>query len=93
MLSVVIPTLDEADTLPRTLDGVAQAAQGDQRCEVSVADAGSRDDTLRLTRARGCRGFRASRAQRAAQMNEGAARAQGEVLVFLHADTLLPPGA
>ncbi len=92
MLSVVIPTLDEADTLPRTLAGVARATAG-QPCEVIVADAGSLDNTLDIARAYGCLGFRGSRARRAAQMNEGAVRARGEALLFLHADTLLPPGA
>ena len=93
MLSVVIPTLNEADALPRTLDGVARAAVGDAAFEVIVADAGSRDGTLDTARAWGCRAFRASRTQRAAQMNEGATRARGETLLFLHADTVLPPGA
>lgn len=93
MLSVVIPTLNEADSLPRTLDGVARTAAGGRNFEVIVADAGSRDETLGTARAWGCHGFRASRAQRAAQMNEGAARARGEVLLFLHADTLLPADA
>ena len=92
MLSVIIPTLDEADALPRTLDGVAGAAGG-QAFEVIVVDAGSHDGTRDIARARGCLVFLASRAQRATQMNEGAARACGEVLLFLHADTLLPPGA
>lgn len=93
MLSIVIPTLDEADTLPGTLDEVTRAAAGGPLFEVIVADADSRDGTLDLAKARGCIGFRATRAQRAAQMNEGAAHARGDVLLFLHADTLLPVGA
>ena len=92
MLSVVIPTLNEADALPRTLDALTRAA-GEQAVEVIVVDAGSRDATPDVARARGCLVVRSPRAQRAAQMNAGAARARGEVLLFLHADTLLPPGA
>ena len=93
MLSVVIPTLNEADALPRTLDALARAAVGGRSFEVLVVDAGSGDSTVDAARARGCLSFRSSRVQRAAQMNEGAAHARGEVLLFLHADTLLPPGA
>ncbi len=93
MLSVIIPTLNEADSLLRTLDGVARAATGGRSFEVIIADAGSYDGTLDLACARGCLGFRAARTQRAEQMNEGAARARGGTLLFLHADTVLPPGA
>ena len=93
MLSVVIPTLNEAGALPRTLDSVAQAAIGAKAFEVIVADAGSRDATVEVARARGCLVVDSLRAQRAAQMNAGAACAHGEILLFLHADTLLPPGA
>ena len=93
MLSVIIPTLNEAASLSRTLDGVTDAATGGRHFEVIVVDAGSRDGTLDIARARGCLDFKAARAQRAAQMNEGAVRAQGDTLLFLHADTILPPGA
>ncbi len=94
MLSVIIPTLDEAAALPRTLDAIARhAADGEKTVEVIVVDANSRDATVAVARAKGCIVVRSSRAQRAAQMNAGAARAHGEVLVFLHADTVLPPDA
>ena len=93
MLSVIIPTLNEADALPRTLAAVKRAGAGGPPCEVIVADAGSADATLEVARTGGGVGVRSSRAQRAAQMNHGAAHARGEILLFLHADTLLPPGA
>ena len=93
MLSVIIPTLNEAETLPRTLDALAVAANGGSACEVIVVDGGSTDETLHEARARNCVCLLSARAQRAAQMNAGAARARGAILLFLHADTRLPSGA
>ena len=87
MISVVIPTLDEEASLPGTIRSCRDA--GD--CEVIVADGGSRDGTLEVARRLADRVVAAPRG-RAHQMNTGAASARGDVLLFLHADTLLPPG-
>lgn len=57
-----------------------------------VADGGSRDATIEVARAAGARIVTAPRG-RGPQLNAGAAVALGEVLLFLHADTTLPPGA
>jgi rSAM/selenodomain-associated transferase 2 len=57
--------------------------------EIIVADGGSRDDTPRITRCHGAKVV-ACPANRAGQMNRGAAAARGETLLFLHADTWLP---
>ena len=92
MVSVIVPTLDEAQSLPETLSAV-RAAAGGTVYEIIVADGGSTDGTVELARARGCVCLLSPRAQRAAQMNLGAAHASGETLLFLHADTLLPSGA
>ena len=92
MVSVVIPTLNEAGSLPAILTALEKAAGG-TAYEVIVADGGSTDGTGELAGTLGCRCVRWSRAQRAAQMNAGAALADGSVLLFLHADTLLPVGA
>lgn len=86
-LSIVIPTLDEAHSLPATLPrAVAQAD------EVWVADGGSRDSTATLAASLGARVV-CGPPGRGGQLNRGAAAAQGDVLLFLHADTLLPPDA
>ncbi len=93
MISVIIPTLNEAAALPAVLRAVAEAADGIEY-ETIIADGGSTDVTLTLARAtENCRVVSSSRAGRAAQMNLGAAQARGEILLFLHADTLLPVGA
>ena len=92
MVSIIIPTLDEAAHLPATLAAVRGAAGG-VACEVIVADGGSTDGTVALARAAGCLVIRSPRAGRAVQMNAGAARARGDIFLFLHADTRLPLGA
>ena len=89
-LSIVIPALDEASGIADTLAALAPlVARG---AEVVVVDGGSRDDTVALARAQGARVLAAARG-RARQMNAGAAAAVGDALLFLHADTRLPPGA
>ena len=91
LVSVVVPTLDEAAELPGLLDHLA-ALPG--RFEVVVADGGSRDGTAELA----ARHPLAPRVVhepggRAAQLNAGAAEAHGDPIVFLHADTRLPQTA
>ena len=86
-LSVVVPTLDEAEALPASLAAARQPGVH----EVIVVDGGSRDGTLAVARARADRVLEAPRG-RARQMNAGAAAARGDVLLFLHADTRVPAG-
>ena len=83
-ISIIIPTLNEAAYLGRTLEALRGAA-----ClETIVVDAGSRDGTPEIAQAHGCRVL-TTPPGRAGQMNAGAAVATGSVLLFLHADTLL----
>ena len=91
VVSVVVPTLDEAAALPALLDHLAGL---DGRIEVVVADGGSRDGT----RERAHEHPSAPRVietpgGRAKQLNAGVDQAIGDPIVFLHADTRLPPGA
>jgi rSAM/selenodomain-associated transferase 2 len=87
LISVIIPTLDEAQTLGAILDAVAQLRGP---VEVLVVDGGSGDATVPLARQRGVEVVTAPRG-RGAQLRRGARAARGEVLWFLHADTLPPP--
>jgi rSAM/selenodomain-associated transferase 2 len=89
-LSVVIPTLDEADRIARALEALAPLRANGH--EVIVADGGSADGTRDIALALADRVIGAPRG-RARQMNAGAAAASGDALVFLHADTRLPPHA
>ncbi|MEA2299139.1 MAG: hypothetical protein QOF77_2075 [Solirubrobacteraceae bacterium] len=88
LLSLIVPVLDEARALPGLLDHLDSLA-GDW--EVILADGGSQDETVALAAPR-TRVIAAPRG-RAAQMNAAAAHATGRGLVFLHADSRLPPGA
>ena len=89
-LTVVIPVLNEAAVITAALRALAPLlARGAQ---VVLADGGSADRTLALAQASGVQAINAPRG-RALQMNAGAQQATGGVLLFLHADTLLPPCA
>lgn len=89
VLSVVVPTLEEAHTLPTLLKSLDGADAPD---EVLVVDGGSRDATREVAAGLGARVLRAGRG-RGTQLAAGAAAARGDLLLFLHADTRLAPGA
>ena len=86
-ISVIIPTLNEADYLPRALGSLCDA----ENLEVLVVDGGSYDATTDIAKREGCRVL-LSPPGRALQMNAAARVASGSILLFLHADTRLPPG-
>ena len=89
-ISIIIPTLNEALELPKTLS-VLQALRGND-VEIIVVDGGSGDKTLQLAKQYAdC--VISSEKGRAKQMNRGAEAAMGDVLLFLHADTTLSPDA
>lgn len=93
LISVIIPALDEAAELPATLAalGRPEAVDSAGEFEVIVVDGGSRDATREIAAAHGA-WVVSSPPGRGRQMNAGAAAARGEMLLFLHADTRLPPG-
>jgi uncharacterized protein len=86
-ISIIIPALNEAATIDRTLSRL----EGVDNLEVIVVDGGSIDETAELAASREAKVIQSSPGK-AIQMNTGAAAAAGEILVFLHADTLLPEG-
>lgn len=92
LLSIIIPTLNEADVLARTLTHVASHVGSGIAYEVLVCDGGSTDGTAAVAEAHHARVLRAAVRGRATQLNLGAQHASGEILYFLHADTLPPPG-
>lgn len=80
-----MPTLNEAAHIAQTLALVRQAGE----CELVVVDGGSSDGTFEIAQRHADLAVWAPRG-RAKQMNIGARAATGEVLLFLHADTVLP---
>lgn len=92
-ISVIIPTFNEAHSLPQTLACLSRSSFS----EVIIVDGGSTDGTLNHAQEFCARGTAAqvitSSRGRARQMNEGAKLSQGETLLFLHADTHLPAQA
>jgi len=85
-ISVVIPTLNEASCIVRTVETVV--APG---IEVLVVDGDSRDETCRLVRNAGVRVLESERG-RARQLRMGGENSKGDVVLFLHADTRLESG-
>ena len=89
MLSVIIPTLNEAEHLPATVARLRQAARG-QPFELIVSDCDSPDDTAAVARRAGADAVTGGGTCRSDALNRGAAASTGDILLFLHADTDLP---
>jgi rSAM/selenodomain-associated transferase 2 len=85
---VIIPALNEEHSIAAAVD----SARHSGAAEVIVSDGGSSDRTVEIARAHGAV-IVGGETMRARQMNRGAETATGDVLVFLHADTALPPDA
>lgn len=89
-ITVIIPTLNEEQALPRTLAGLTSSGQLD----IVIVDGGSTDRTIPIAETFCTNVPTATLVTappgRARQMNEGAKASRGDVLLFLHADTLLP---
>lgn len=88
-VSIVIPALNEALSIAET---IARAKANPEITEIILVDGGSADGTADLARQLGCKVL-ASQPGRGLQMRAGAGAAQGEVILFVHADTWLPPNA
>lgn len=91
-VSIVVPVFNEARLLPGLVDHLRELADRDPEAEVALVDGGSEDASVEVVRRAGLACLRAPRG-RAAQMNAGAAASDGDVLLFLHADTRLPADA
>lgn len=89
-VSIIVPTFNEADNIVATLQPLQSLRQ--QGHEIIIADGGSDDVTIKLARPLADHIIDSAKG-RARQMNSGAQQAGGDVLLFLHADTLLPSRA
>jgi rSAM/selenodomain-associated transferase 2 len=86
-LSVVVPMLNESTTIARTLVALRRGAP---HAEIVVVDGGSADLSVDIAKPL-CDKVIASPRGRARQMNAGARESIGDVLAFVHADTIVPP--
>lgn len=84
-LSVIIPVLNEAETIAQTLQHLQAPA-----VEIILVDGGSSDQTVAIAKERGAKVILSPEPGRAIQMNTGAQYATADTLLFLHADTQIP---
>lgn len=90
-VSIIIPTLNEAKELDRTLRQLS--VLDPPAWEVIVVDGGSRDDTVAIAQQHQTTIILAAQSKRSLQMNLGADQASGDILCFLHGDTIVPNDA
>lgn len=87
-VSIIVPTFNEASVLERTLrclHGLTPPAW-----EIWVVDGDSQDETIAIAAAANVALITSEQGGRSVQMNRGAAAATGEILCFVHADTIVP---
>ena len=88
-ISIIIPVLNEERYIGSLLNHLKQCSSPSNIAEILCVDGGSQDNTHRIAMENGAQVIR-SKKGRAKQMNFGALNAKGEILYFLHADTLPP---
>jgi len=89
LISIIIPVLNEADCLDQTLKNLLHRQWVKDHCEIIVSDGGSYDGSPEIARRHPCKLIH-SDTGRARQMNTASRNARGQVLLFLHADSILP---
>jgi rSAM/selenodomain-associated transferase 2 len=90
-ISIIIPTLNAADALPRCLEALIEGLSEGLIRELIVSDGGSTDATIAIAEVAGAQVL-SSPASRGGQLRRGCAEAKGRWLLILHADTVLAPG-
>ncbi|WP_281541371.1 TIGR04283 family arsenosugar biosynthesis glycosyltransferase [Maribacter aestuarii] len=89
VISIIIPVLNEENYIKKVLQRIAENSSTSRIIEILVIDGGSSDNTILEASKLGARVVSAKRG-RATQMNLGATLATGDILYFLHVDTLPP---
>lgn len=86
-LSIIIPVLNEAVNIEKCLSQFQNLFDA----EIIFVDGGSKDNTVELIEKNGFKVIKSPVKMRSFQMNLGAKNAQGDILLFLHGDSILPP--
>jgi len=89
MISIIIPTYNEAENIVRLIQFLKDNSNGLVN-EIIVSDGGSTDDTLNLAQSVGAKATLSPQKGRANQMNYGASQSTGSLLYFIHADSFPP---
>ncbi len=92
MISIIIPTYNEAKKIGYTIDNLLNDADKKNISEIIIADGGSSDNTIGIAESLLAKTITIENKNRAAQLNGGASMAKGEILFFLHADSIPPSG-
>ena len=90
MISIIVPVFNEEANLERFIFYIKENILN-TKAELIFIDGGSSDNTVRICKERRAKVFKAPQKGRAAQMNFGASKATGNILYFLHVDSLPPP--
>jgi len=89
LISIIIPTYNEAESISHLINYLRKNT-APSVAEIIVSDGGSADNTLQIAQQAGAKAVLSPKKGRAAQMNYGASMATGNILYFIHADTLPP---
>jgi len=87
MFSAIIPTFNEEKNIVKTLENAKWLCP---ECEIIVIDAESNDNTIKFARKHATKIVKSKIKNRAHQLNLGAKYAKNDILIFLHADSILP---
>ena len=90
MISVIIPTYNEETSVKETIQRVREYDEMNLVNEIIIADGGSIDNTIEIAKNENVKVVISPSKGRGAQMNYGASSATGEIVYFLHADTIPP---
>ena len=85
-ISIIIPTINEADNLPLLLSDLSII---NTKGEILIVDCGSKDRTIDIADIYGAKVYKSKERNRGLQLDIGAKNSKGEWLIFLHADTRL----
>ena len=85
-ISIIIPTINEANNLPLLLSDLSNIHK---EGEILIVDCGSEDKTIDIANIYGAKVYKSKERNRGLQLDIGARNSKGDWLIFLHADTRL----